>query len=250
MSESDHRRRVVALIVASAVLIAAPLAVVASDAFTDVPDSNVHHDDITWLADNGVTLGCNPPANDEFCPDDPVLRQQMASFMRRLAENQVVDAATAATASDSDTVDGFDGEDLASGVHMTRDESFVSLPADTTTEVASVEVPPGTYLVLARGSVNSNMAAPADAIDCTLTAGTTTQTIGNFFLNSNLNPGETEETTFMIAHTFDATGTADLSCTTTAAWAGNVLDPTITAVSVQDLNISTLGLSSDGDPNG
>ncbi|MFQ5517288.1 MAG: hypothetical protein ACE5E8_06915, partial [Acidimicrobiia bacterium] len=33
-----------------------------------------------------------PPANDMFCPSDPVKRAQMATFMRRLAENQVVDA--------------------------------------------------------------------------------------------------------------------------------------------------------------
>jgi hypothetical protein len=92
-----------------AVLIATPLAVVATDRFTDVPDSNVHHADITWLADAGVTLGCNPPANTNFCPGDPVLRQQMASFLRRLAENQVVDAATAIEAdhaADADTLDG------------------------------------------------------------------------------------------------------------------------------------------------
>ncbi|MPZ53432.1 MAG: hypothetical protein GEU79_11995 [Acidimicrobiia bacterium] len=67
----------------------------ASHRFNDVPDSNVFHDDITWLHVNGVTLGCNPPLNSLYCPDDPVTREQMSAFMRRLAENQVVDAATA-----------------------------------------------------------------------------------------------------------------------------------------------------------
>ncbi len=103
MPAPDRRRRITAFMVAMAVLIATPLVVVASDAFTDVPDSNVHHNDITWLADAAITLGCNPPANDRFCPGDPVLRQQMASFMRRLAENQVVDAATAITAESAET---------------------------------------------------------------------------------------------------------------------------------------------------
>jgi hypothetical protein len=112
------KRRLTAFVVAIAVLIVTPLAVVASDEFTDVSNSNVHHDDITWLADAGVTLGCNPPTNDNFCPGDPVLRQQMASFLRRLAENQVVDAATAieanhaATADDADTLDGFDSNEF------------------------------------------------------------------------------------------------------------------------------------------
>ena len=76
------------------VLVAAPATVLASHTFTDVPDSNIFHDDIAWLADAGVTLGCNPPANDQFCPDGVVTRAQMAAFMRRLAEGQVVDAAT------------------------------------------------------------------------------------------------------------------------------------------------------------
>jgi hypothetical protein len=30
-----------------------------------------------------VTLGCNPPANDKFCPDDKVTRGQMAAFLTR-----------------------------------------------------------------------------------------------------------------------------------------------------------------------
>lgn len=70
----------------------------ASHRFNDVPQSNVFHDDITWLQENGVTLGCNPPLNSLYCPDDPVTREQMAAFMRRLAENHVVDAATAVEA--------------------------------------------------------------------------------------------------------------------------------------------------------
>ncbi len=94
MPGPDHRRRLTSFVVAMALLIATPLAVVAADAFTDVPNSNVHHDDVTWLAEADVTRGCNPPLNDRFCPGDSVTRQQMASFLRRLAENQVVDAAS------------------------------------------------------------------------------------------------------------------------------------------------------------
>ncbi|MFP3915680.1 MAG: S-layer homology domain-containing protein, partial [Actinomycetota bacterium] len=88
------KSKAAALVVATALLIAAPLAVLAADRFQDVPDSNIFHEDIAWLADGGVTLGCNPPDNDEFCPTDNVTRQQMAAFMHRLAENRVVDAGT------------------------------------------------------------------------------------------------------------------------------------------------------------
>jgi hypothetical protein len=41
------------------------------------------HDDISWLAAHDVTKGCNPPANDRFCPNDPVTRGQMAAFLHR-----------------------------------------------------------------------------------------------------------------------------------------------------------------------
>jgi hypothetical protein len=57
-----------------------------SHRFSDVPNTNTFHADITWLADMGITRGCNPPANTEFCPKDPVTREQMAAFMRRLAD--------------------------------------------------------------------------------------------------------------------------------------------------------------------
>lgn len=70
-----------------AVVISVPaLAALASDRFEDVPATHVFHDDIAWLADQGITRGCNPPANSRFCPEDPVTRGQMAAFMHRLAD--------------------------------------------------------------------------------------------------------------------------------------------------------------------
>jgi hypothetical protein len=52
------------------------------DLFTD-DDGSTFESDIDKLATAGVTVGCNPPANTEFCPDEPVLRDQMASFLAR-----------------------------------------------------------------------------------------------------------------------------------------------------------------------
>ncbi len=86
--------RTLVIAVGLTALLITPATVWAIDRFVDVPDSNVFHDDITWLAQAGVTLGCNPPDNDAFCPNEPVTREQMAAFMRRLAENRVVDAAS------------------------------------------------------------------------------------------------------------------------------------------------------------
>ncbi len=53
-----------------------------SASFTDLGTS-VHTADIGALATAGVTRGCNPPTNDMFCPQDPVTREQMASFLAR-----------------------------------------------------------------------------------------------------------------------------------------------------------------------
>jgi hypothetical protein len=50
--------------------------------FTD-DDGSVFQADIDKLRVAGVTLGCNPPDNTLFCPEDPVRRDQMASFLTR-----------------------------------------------------------------------------------------------------------------------------------------------------------------------
>ena len=46
-------------------------------------DGSVFEADIEWLAEQGITKGCNPPANDLFCPDDVVTRGQLAAFLVR-----------------------------------------------------------------------------------------------------------------------------------------------------------------------
>src|SRR5690606_491024 len=54
----------------------------AANRFVD-DDGSVFEGDIGALAAAGITRGCNPPANDEFCPDQPVSRGQMAAFLVR-----------------------------------------------------------------------------------------------------------------------------------------------------------------------
>jgi parallel beta-helix repeat protein len=53
-----------------------------SGSFTD-DDGNTFELDIEWMNREGITKGCNPPTNDEFCPDDSVTRGQMAAFLVR-----------------------------------------------------------------------------------------------------------------------------------------------------------------------
>jgi uncharacterized delta-60 repeat protein len=52
------------------------------DLFVD-DDESVFERAIDRLATAGVTLGCNPPDNDRFCPNDRVTRGQMAAFLAR-----------------------------------------------------------------------------------------------------------------------------------------------------------------------
>ncbi|MDJ0923011.1 MAG: M15 family metallopeptidase, partial [Acidimicrobiia bacterium] len=52
------------------------------DLFVD-DDGSVFEADIDKLAIAGITLGCNPPVYDRFCPTEPVRRDQMASFLAR-----------------------------------------------------------------------------------------------------------------------------------------------------------------------
>jgi len=132
------------MIVGVTALVVAPLTAVATHSFDDVPNTNTFHDDITWLKDAAVTLGCNPPDNDEFCPDDNVTRAQMAAFMKRLAENQVVDA---------DKVDGKEALVLAD---VTAAQGYdwngvgnISLSASgTTIAETEIDVPADGHIVL------------------------------------------------------------------------------------------------------
>lgn len=75
-----NRRRVAVLLVA--ISLAAPAVVLASHRFTDVPDSNTFHGQISVLADSGITKGCNL-AQTMYCPAQDVRRDAMAGFLTR-----------------------------------------------------------------------------------------------------------------------------------------------------------------------
>ena len=46
-------------------------------------DGNVHEANIETMAELGITLGCNPPDNDRYCPATVVARAQMMAFLAR-----------------------------------------------------------------------------------------------------------------------------------------------------------------------
>ena len=64
------------------VLVSVPLAGQAASRFLDVPTDNPFAADIEWLEARGITKGCT---TTQFCPQDPVTREQMAAFLHRFA---------------------------------------------------------------------------------------------------------------------------------------------------------------------
>lgn len=55
-------------------------------------DSSVHESDIDLFGREGITRGCNPPVNDEFCPRSDVTRGQMAAFLVRALDLDTVNS--------------------------------------------------------------------------------------------------------------------------------------------------------------
>ena len=112
------------VVVAITALVAIPATVLASNTFTGVADGNIFHDDIDWMADTGVTLGCG---NGEYCSGDNVTRQQMAAFMHRLADNQVVEGFTVSELAPRAAYDSSTNLDDTDGTALT---ATITAPAD------------------------------------------------------------------------------------------------------------------------
>ena len=56
-----------------------------TDRFRD-DSGHIFEDAINRLGAAGITLGCNPPSNSNFCPDEPIRRDQMATFLARASD--------------------------------------------------------------------------------------------------------------------------------------------------------------------
>lgn len=100
-----NTKHLAALLLVALLMATAPLSLLAAS-FTDLPAPDQGHNaNINAIAAAGITKGCNPPANDQFCPFDPVTRQEMASFLARLgglgSNPPVANAQTAQTVPDN-----------------------------------------------------------------------------------------------------------------------------------------------------
>lgn len=63
-----YRRLLVVVLSISVVGVLSLAVSAAGGRFLDVDTNNLHADGIAWLADHGVTRGCNPEGT-RFCPD-------------------------------------------------------------------------------------------------------------------------------------------------------------------------------------
>ena len=63
-------------------------------------DGNVHEANIEVIAGLGITVGCNPPANDRYCPRRVVTRAQMMAFLSRALGGSVAGVSGASRFSD------------------------------------------------------------------------------------------------------------------------------------------------------
>jgi S-layer homology domain len=76
-------RRLAVILASATFAVGIPLGAVMAGIpeFNDVPPSNPFYNDITALANSGVTGGCG---GGNYCPKQNVTREQMAAFMNRL----------------------------------------------------------------------------------------------------------------------------------------------------------------------
>jgi hypothetical protein len=91
----------------------------------------------------------------------------MATFMKRLAENTVVDAATAVsaqTAANADALGGLSAAELGSRAAFASSDG---LPDENTTLVANIDAPARGILVI-NGAVDVTVGVAADTVICSL----------------------------------------------------------------------------------
>jgi hypothetical protein len=79
MTGSTNRRRL-AIVLATVGLLSIATVALADHGFTDVPHDSTHEAGIDYVAAAGITQGCTA---DEYCPNDPLTRAQMGTFLHR-----------------------------------------------------------------------------------------------------------------------------------------------------------------------
>ena len=130
MSRFTARRAIAGSILAAAALVGTAGVAHAAFGFDDVNEGDTHAAGIQWLVDNAITGGCDA---DSYCPQQPVTRAQMATFMHRLSGNSNVLPSVNAETLQGLTADKFVTKPTLTtqGIAMTN-EAFKSLSVTCT----------------------------------------------------------------------------------------------------------------------
>lgn len=155
---TSHRRNRKAIALIAGVMLLIPLTAMAGSVFDDVDDTDVHIDGITFVRDTGISIGCD--AANNFCPDDPVTRAQMATFMHRLSGNDP----DTNPAVDADRLDGFDANELIRASFDTVDSGALLGTDGVAAETTMVAPTDGILIIRASSDVESS--STGDTIFC------------------------------------------------------------------------------------
>ena len=112
---SRRRPRALAALAMVVALVAFPLGALASHQYSDVPDSNPFHGDITAITNAGITSGCG---GGNYCPDRNVTRAEMAAFMNRLGAL----ASNKTPVVNATKVDGYDASSIIRFAYAADDD--------------------------------------------------------------------------------------------------------------------------------
>jgi len=93
-------RRIATVLAVIAAVGILPMVVLASDTFSDVPDSNTFHDSINNLYHARVATGCATSPTLQYCPGAAVTRGQMAAFLNRGLGRAAADEDSGSVAAD------------------------------------------------------------------------------------------------------------------------------------------------------
>jgi hypothetical protein len=140
--------------------------------FVDVSPTDFFCNDVEWIGNRAVTLGCTATPGG-YCPDFPVLRSQMAAFMRRL------------------------GDALKPTIQRTQDTAFDGTYEPNAVGCVSADFPVNNYprqASFAATLYNFNAASTKSVqgeLVYSTDAGANWQTTGDIVVWHTINPGET-----------------------------------------------------------
>jgi hypothetical protein len=161
-----------------------PLSLLAANPFTDLNPGSVHNDNIEAIYNAGLTKGCDP--DREYCPNDNVTREQMASFLARLGglgsnppvanarTAQSADTATsAASAQRAENAAQLGGQPASAYVQANSSPTFADLAVTGTINQAYMPGTSNRATPLAFAYVTSDVTVSAGTPNLTVTYSTT-----------------------------------------------------------------------------